>query len=140
MTIDLRTSAATPNIAGWPSDSANLLSSQFAAKQFFTGEVSGVRLALGKGKSIHEPLVPINLLQLAISTGLADLSLQAPLIGGSANELKEAFRHQLAQALKAVQSKTSTMKTAALRRLLLRAVALVISPPGVSEQGSSPHG
>lgn len=108
-----RQETATPNIAGWPSDSANLLSSQFAAKQFFTGEVSGVRLALGKG--------------------LADLSLQAPLIGGSANELKEAFRHQMAQALKAVQSKTSTMKTAALRRLLLRAVALVISPPGFDQ-------
>jgi phosphatidylinositol 4-kinase len=37
----------------------------------------------------------------------------------------------MAQALKAVQNKTSTMKTSALRRLLLRAVAGLISAPKV---------
>ncbi len=100
-----------PNIAGWPSDSANLLASQFAAKQYFSGEVSGVRLALGRG--------------------LANLSEEAPPLS-SPPELS-AFRLQMAQALQAVQSKATAMKTSALRRLLLRAVAGLITSPNVGQ-------
>jgi phosphatidylinositol 4-kinase len=41
-----------PKIGGWPSDSANRLASQFAAKNYFAGEHSGLRLVLKQGAFI----------------------------------------------------------------------------------------
>jgi phosphatidylinositol 4-kinase len=43
-----------PNIGGWPSDSSNLVASQFASKNYFTGELSGARHVLGKGETLVE--------------------------------------------------------------------------------------
>jgi phosphatidylinositol 4-kinase len=40
-----------PNIGGWPSDSSNLVSSQFAAKNYYMGELSGARHVLEQGGS-----------------------------------------------------------------------------------------
>ncbi len=45
--------AIMPNIGGWPSDSSNLVASQVAAKNYYTGELSGARLILGQG-ACHE--------------------------------------------------------------------------------------
>lgn len=39
-----------PVIGGWASDNANLLASQFAAKNYFAGEQSGFRLILRQGE------------------------------------------------------------------------------------------
>lgn len=41
--------ASMPAIGGWASDNANLLASQFAAKNYFAGEHSGFRLILKQG-------------------------------------------------------------------------------------------
>jgi phosphatidylinositol 4-kinase len=41
--------ALMPRIGGWVSDSANLLASQFAAKNYFSGELSGARWAMEQG-------------------------------------------------------------------------------------------
>jgi phosphatidylinositol 4-kinase len=42
-------SAAMPDIGGWLPDSANLFASQFAAKNFYSGELSGARIVLNTG-------------------------------------------------------------------------------------------
>ena len=43
------TAAIMPSIGGWPADSSNLVASQFAAKNYFNGELSGARHVLGQG-------------------------------------------------------------------------------------------
>lgn len=40
---------AMPNIGGWQADSSNLLASQFAAKNYYSGELSGARFVLDSG-------------------------------------------------------------------------------------------
>lgn len=42
-----------PNIGGWPSDSSNLVASQFASKNYHTGELSGARLVLSQGMRFY---------------------------------------------------------------------------------------
>lgn len=44
-----RQESLMPTIGGWPSDSSNLVASQFAAKNYYDGELSGARLVLDKG-------------------------------------------------------------------------------------------
>ena len=44
--------AIMPRIGGWPSDSSNLVASQFASKNYFLGELSGARHILGQGQYI----------------------------------------------------------------------------------------
>jgi hypothetical protein len=39
-----------PNIGGWQADSSNLLASQFAAKNYYSGELSGARFVLDSGE------------------------------------------------------------------------------------------
>lgn len=101
-----------PNIAGWPTDSANLLASQFSAKSFFAGELSGARLMLAEG--------------------LAELHRPAP-EQTSPGELK-AFRQQMGQALRDIRSKNIVMAVPALRRLLLRAVSVLIASPVIDRE------
>ena len=40
-----------PRFGGWAADTSNLFASQFAAKNYYSGELSGARLVLGSGKS-----------------------------------------------------------------------------------------
>lgn len=44
-----RQESLMPMIGGWPSDNSNLVASQFAAKNYYDGELSGARLVLDKG-------------------------------------------------------------------------------------------
>ncbi|KAJ9110206.1 hypothetical protein QFC20_003058 [Naganishia adeliensis] len=96
-----------PRIGGWVSDSANLLASQFAAKNYFSGELSGARWAMEQG--------------------LGDIGMTAPNFS-SVVELT-VFRKQMTDALQNVRMGGPSMGTSALRRLLLRATAVLISSP-----------
>ncbi|KAJ9109753.1 hypothetical protein QFC19_001983 [Naganishia cerealis] len=96
-----------PRIGGWVSDSANLLASQFAAKNYFSGELSGARWAMEQG--------------------LGDIGTTAPNLS-SVVELS-AFQKQMTDALQNVRTGGPAMGTPALRRLLLRATAVLIDSP-----------
>lgn len=99
-----------PSIGGWIPDNANLLSSQLAAKNFFAGELSGTRFVLGQGLNALQESSPAQ----------------------SSNEVRLAFRRQMADALNKVNSGGKPMPTAELRRLLLRAVSALQSSREVS--------
>lgn len=94
-----------PNIGGWPSDSANRLASQFAAKNYFAGEHSGLRLVLKQG--------------------LSELQQNSPSFS-SQSEIA-ALKSQMATASKTIEDKTSTFSIPDLRRLLFRAAAILVS-------------
>ncbi|OCF44647.1 phosphatidylinositol 4-kinase [Kwoniella heveanensis CBS 569] len=96
-----------PSIGGWPSDSSNLVSSQFAAKNYFTGELSGARLVLTKG--------------------LSNLQEGSP-AESSAAELF-AFKSQMAQATSNIKTKTKPFTVPEIRRILLRAVSVLVASP-----------
>lgn len=112
MAVDakLSFSASMPAIGGWASDNANLLASQFAAKNYFAGEHSGFRLILKQG--------------------LRDLQQDSPSLT-SFSEIT-ALKTQMASALKAIDDKTSTFSIPDLRRLLFRAASVLISSESVS--------
>jgi len=54
--------AVMPNIGGWSSDCSNLVVSQFAAKNYYTGELSGARHILGQGARPPKQLPPLTML------------------------------------------------------------------------------
>ncbi|WRT70200.1 uncharacterized protein IL334_007194 [Kwoniella shivajii] len=96
-----------PNIGGWPSDSSNLVASQFAAKNYFNGEISGARLIL--------------------TQGLNNLQGGSP-AESSAAEL-QAFKTQMAQATVNIRTKTKPFTVPEIRRILLRAVSVLVASP-----------
>lgn len=91
-----------PTIGGWPSDCSNLVASQFAAKNYFTGELSGVR---------H-----------VVEQGLKNLEKGSP-VHSSEGELL-AFKSQMAQAVATIRQKKS-FAVPEIRRILLRAVSVL---------------
>lgn len=101
-----------PDIAGWPADSSNLLASQISSKNFYSGELSGARLML--------------------SDGLMDLHRSAPR-HTSPSELV-AFRQQMSRVLKDIRNKHTVLPVPALRRLLLRAVSVLIASPNIDRE------
>ncbi|KAK6909388.1 hypothetical protein I203_103405 [Kwoniella mangroviensis CBS 8507] len=96
-----------PNIGGWPSDSSNLVASQFASKNYFNGELSGARLIL--------------------SHGLSNLQEGSPANSSPAELL--AFKSQLAQATSNIRTKNKPFNIPEIRRILLRAVSALIASP-----------
>ncbi|WVR07656.1 hypothetical protein IAU60_004698 [Kwoniella sp. DSM 27419] len=96
-----------PNIGGWPADSSNLVSSQFAAKNYFNGELSGARHVLVKG--------------------LDDLQEGAPAESSVAEQL--AFKAQMAKATSNIRTKTKPFTVPEIRRILLRAVSVLVASP-----------
>ncbi|KAK4686496.1 phosphatidylinositol 4-kinase A, partial [Tremellales sp. Uapishka_1] len=96
-----------PNIGGWPSDSSNLVASQFASKNYFNGELSGARMVLGKG--------------------LDDLQKDSP-SESSVAEL-DAFKSQMAEAVMNIKKKTRPFTVPEIRRILLRAVSALVASP-----------
>lgn len=93
-----------PTIGGWQSDCSNLVASQFAAKNYFDGELSGARHILGQGLSSlqkHSPAIT------------SDIELQA-------------FKQQMADAVLKVHTKDA-LNVRDIRRLLLRAVSVLIA-------------
>ncbi|ODN73286.1 hypothetical protein L202_07835 [Cryptococcus amylolentus CBS 6039] len=100
-----RQESTMPSIGGWPSDSSNLVASQFASKNYFTGELSGARLILAKG--------------------LSDLQEGSPT--ESSEEELVAFKSQMARAVSNIKTKSKPIDIPQLRRLLLRAVSVLIS-------------
>ncbi|WVQ84613.1 hypothetical protein IAT38_006768 [Cryptococcus sp. DSM 104549] len=96
-----------PSIGGWPSDSSNLVASQFASKNYFTGELSGARMILAKG--------------------LNDLQEGSP-AESSVAELA-AFKSQMAQAVSNIRTKNKPFSVPEIRRILLRAVSVLTASP-----------
>nr|XP_018260847.1 phosphatidylinositol 4-kinase [Kwoniella dejecticola CBS 10117]OBR83005.1 phosphatidylinositol 4-kinase [Kwoniella dejecticola CBS 10117] len=96
-----------PNIGGWPSDSSNLVASQFAAKNYFTGELSGARLILTQGLSNLQEGSPAN----------------------SSPEEMLAFKSQMAQATSNIKTKNKPFTVPEIRRILLRAVSVLVASP-----------
>lgn len=96
-----------PNIGGWPSDSSNLVASQFAAKNYYTGELSGARHILGQG--------------------LQNLEKGSPAESSTAELL--AFKSQMAEAVANIRSKTMPFSVPEIRRILLRAVSVLVASP-----------
>ncbi|KJE03847.1 phosphatidylinositol 4-kinase [Cryptococcus gattii NT-10] len=94
-----------PNIGGWPSDSSNLVASQFASKNYHTGELSGARLVL--------------------SQGLSDLQKGSPTESSQAELV--AFKSQMAQAVSNIRIKSKTLDIPGIRRLLLRGVSVLVA-------------
>lgn len=95
-----------PTIGGWHSDCSNLVASQFAAKNYFDGELSGARHVLGKGLSSLQQNSP---------TTTSELEIQA-------------FKQQMAEAVLKVNTKDA-LNVREIRRLLLRAVSVLIASP-----------
>nr|XP_031861737.1 uncharacterized protein CI109_002970 [Kwoniella shandongensis]KAA5528809.1 hypothetical protein CI109_002970 [Kwoniella shandongensis] len=96
-----------PVIGGWPSDSSNLVASQFASKNYFMGELSGARKIL--------------------LTGLNDLQEGSPAESSAAEQL--AFKSQMAQAVSNIRTKTQPFAVPEIRRILLRAVSVLTASP-----------
>lgn len=120
-----------PNIGGWPSDSANLLASQFAAKNFYTGELSGARLVLEQGNftlCMFKTFLTLS--------GLQDLQKDSPATS-SQREL-QAFKRQMAEAVRNIKTKTRPLSIPDVRRLLLRAASVLIASPRVCRQHMHP--
>ncbi|OWZ76646.1 phosphatidylinositol 4-kinase [Cryptococcus neoformans Bt85] len=94
-----------PNIGGWPSDSSNLVASQFASKNYHTGELSGARLVL--------------------SYGLSDLQKGSPTESSQAELV--AFKSQMAQAVSNIRINSKSLDVPEIRRLLLRGVSVLVA-------------
>lgn len=120
-----------PNIGGWPSDSANLLASQFAAKNFYTGELSGARLVLEQGN-----FTLFTFKTFLTLSGLQDLQKDSPATS-SQREL-QAFKRQMAEAVQNIKTKTRLLSIPDVRRLLLRAASVLIASPRVRRQHMHP--
>jgi phosphatidylinositol 4-kinase len=121
---------AMPNIGGWQADSSNLLASQFAAKNYYSGELSGARFVLDSGKHYLERIQGPSSLSRTIYSGLENLEKLAP--NSSSTDQLAAFRQQMAEAMANIETKSQTMPVPAIRRLLLRAVSVLTSSPIVS--------
>lgn len=102
-----RQESMMPNIGGWPSDNANLLASQFAVKNYYTGQLSGARHVLEQG--------------------LENLQKHSP--GESTAQQLLAFKTQMADAVRIVRRKEKPMPVREIRRLLLRAVSVLVAAP-----------
>lgn len=97
-----------PVIGGWQSDCSNLVASQFAAKNYYDGELKGAR---------H-----------IITEGLRSLQKDSPAV--SSFEERAAFRQQMNEAMAKANTKQA-LSVPDMRRLLLRATAVLIATPGV---------
>ena len=122
-----------PNIGGWMSDSSNLVASQFAAKNYFHGELSGARHVLGQGELVRTPRIPQS---AHIATGLANLQKGSPAASSQA-EL-QAFKSQMAEAVRNIKQK-QPFSVPDIRRLLLRASSVLASSPTVSDERDDDH-
>lgn len=120
-------SAIMPTIGGWPSDCANLVASQFAAKNYFHGELSGARHILGRGES----LLKVTCIYEADVPGLEGLQKDSPAFSSIAELL--AFKSQMAKAVHNFKTKTKMMHVPDIRRLLLRAVSVLVASPTASQ-------
>ncbi|RXK35906.1 phosphatidylinositol 4-kinase [Tremella mesenterica] len=98
-----------PNIGGWPSDCSNLVASQYAAKNYYVGELSGVR---------H-----------VVEQGLKNLQKDAPL--HSSEEELLAFKSQMAQAVTNIRNKQKPFSVPEVRRILLRAASVLTASPKI---------
>ncbi|KAK8853241.1 hypothetical protein IAR55_003943 [Kwoniella newhampshirensis] len=96
-----------PSIGGWPSDSSNLVASQFASKNYFMGELSGARKIL--------------------LNGLSKLQEGSPAESSAEEQL--AFKSQMAQAVSNIHTKTKPFTIPEIRRILLRAVSVLTASP-----------
>ncbi|GMK56681.1 hypothetical protein CspeluHIS016_0305210 [Cutaneotrichosporon spelunceum] len=95
-----------PVIGGWKSDCSNLVSSQYAAKNYYDGELGGARHIL--------------------SEGLQSLQKDAP--ATTSKPERVAFKSQMADAINKVHTKDA-LSVVEIRRLLLRAVSVLIASP-----------
>lgn len=115
-----------PNIGGWPSDCSNLVASQFAGKNYYTGELSGARHVLGQGESLlydhHQSITQ--------RTGLQNLQKGSPAESSQAELL--AFKSQMAEAVSNIRKKIKPFSVPEIRRLLLRAVSVLVASPTVN--------
>ncbi len=116
-----------PNIGGWPSDSSNLVASQFATKNYFHGELSGARLVLGKGPQL---LYLVRSRPLIFLLGLQELQKDSP-AESSVQEL-HAFKSQMSDAVNNIRRKTKPFTVPEIRRILLRAVSVLVASPRVN--------
>ena len=119
-----------PNIGGWPADSSNLVASQFAAKNYFNGELSGARHVLGQGASFLNGLV--GACGADAFSGLANLQKGSP-VESSVAELT-AFKTQMADAVRKIRMKDH-FSVPDIRRLLLRASSVLTSSAQVRAVG-----
>lgn len=101
--------AIMPNIGGWPSDSSNLVVSQFAAKNYHNGELSGARFVLNQGLNNLQESSPAD-------SSVAEL---------------QAFKSQMAEAVLNIKKKAKSLSVPEIRRLLLRAVSALVASPKV---------
>ncbi|BEI82759.1 hypothetical protein CcaverHIS002_0306270 [Cutaneotrichosporon cavernicola] len=97
-----------PVIGGWQSDCSNLVVSQYAAKNYYDGELSGARHILREG--------------------LQSLQKDAP--ATTSNKERLAFKSQMADAINKVHTKDA-LSIVEMRRLLLRAVSVLIASPNM---------
>lgn len=97
-----------PVIGGWQSDCSNLVASQFAAKNYYDGELSGARHVLREG--------------------LGSLQKDAP--ATTSDKERHAFKQQMASAINKVHTKDA-LSIVEIRRLLLRAVSVLIASPSM---------
>ncbi|BEJ13679.1 hypothetical protein CspHIS471_0308530 [Cutaneotrichosporon sp. HIS471] len=95
-----------PVIGGWQSDCSNLVVSQYAAKNYYDGELGGARHILREG--------------------LQSLQKDAP--ATTSNKERLAFKAQMADAINKVHTKDA-LSVVEMRRLLLRAVSVLIASP-----------
>ncbi|ORY33464.1 hypothetical protein BCR39DRAFT_520273 [Naematelia encephala] len=96
-----------PNIGGWPSDCSNLVASQFAAKNYHLGELSGARHVLNQGLS----------------------NLQSGFPGRSSKAEIQAFKSQMAEAVMNIRKREKSWSIPEIRRILLRAVSVLVHSP-----------
>lgn len=121
----LNTTAIMPSIGGWPSDCSNLVASQFAAKNYYTGELSGARHVLGQGN-----VRPLSFFQSLIqSIGLQNLQKDSPAESSMAELV--AFKSQMAEAVSFIRKRIKPFSVPEIRRLLLRAVSVLVASPKV---------
>ncbi|KAL1412783.1 Phosphatidylinositol 4-kinase stt4 [Vanrija albida] len=99
-----RQESIMPQIGGWSSDYSNLLSSVFASKNYYEGELSGARHVLQEG--------------------LGQMQKGAP--AESTYEVRQAFKQQMADAVAKVPTKEA-LRATEIRRLLYRAVNVLIA-------------
>lgn len=109
------------------SDKAKVLASQIASKGYFAGEAAGLRLASRTGKcAFSDPLI-----LRSYFTKASDQLEQLPPQDAPSGELM-ALKMKLANSMKEIRNKSSTLTVQDLKRLLFRCAATLISLHKVS--------
>lgn len=103
-------------------DKAKVLASQIASKGYFAGEAAGLRLASRTGMSSFNDALVIR----SYSTEASDKLEQLPPQNAPSGELM-ALKKKLANSMKEIRDKSSTLTVQDLKRLLFRCAATLIS-------------